>query len=258
MKRWQKNTIAAVIAIPLLVFGAILLYAKVINKADTSAADEFQDRATQAQASTTVDAVATTGAAPATTVDAVATTAAAPASADDPLSGTWSVDPAGDIYVGYRVEEVIAGVNTTATGRTTQVTGTTTFDGLTLSAAEFTADVASMSSDQSRRDAQFTGRLMQVAQFPTASFELTKPVELPGVPAEAEVTTVSATGDLTLHGVTRPVTFDLQGFIAQGRITVTGSIPILFADYAIEEPSTGPVKTEDNGLLEFLLVLSKQ
>ncbi len=269
MKRWQKRTLAAVIAVPVLVFAAILIYAKVINKADTAAADEFKDRAAQAQQSTTI--APTTSVAVATsessvTVDAVATTApvaatvpettSAPA-ADDPLSGAWTVDVTGDIYVGYRVEEVLAGVNTTATGRTTQVTGSTTIDGLTLSAAGFTADVASIKSDQSRRDGQFTGRIMQADQFPTASFTLTQPVTLAGLPAEAEVVTVSATGDLTLHGVTKSVTFDLQGFVAGGKVTVTGAIPILFSDYAIEDPSLGPVATEDNGLLEFLLVLTK-
>ena len=268
MKRWQKRTLAAVIALPILVFAAILIYAKVINKADDKAADEFKDRAAQAQQATTVAAAPTTASAvvvsetPAT-VDAVATTATtattgtAATAGGGPLSGAWTVDATGDIYVGYRVEEVLAGVNTTATGRTTQVTGSATFDGSTLSAAEFTADVASIKSDQSRRDDQFTGRIMQADQFPTASFVLTQPVTLAAVPAEAEVVDLSATGDLTLHGVTKSVTFDLQGFVAGGKMTVTGAIPILFADYAIEDPSIGPVATENNGLLEFLLVLTK-
>ena len=265
MKRWQKRSLVAVVAIPILIFAAILIYAKVINKADTQAADEFKDRAAQAQQATTVAPTPTT--APAVvvsespeTVDAVATTAAGattPPLANDPLSGAWAVDNTGDIYVGYRVEEVLAGVNTTATGRTTQVTGSATIDGLAWSTAEFTADVASIKSDQSRRDDQFTGRIMQADQFPTASFQLTQPITLPGTPAEAEVVTVGATGDLTLHGVTKSVTFDLKGFVAGGKITVTGAIPILFADYAIEDPSIGPVATENNGLLEFLLVLTR-
>ncbi len=256
LKRWQKRTLAGVIAVPVLVFAAILIYAKVINKADEEAADEFKDRAAQAQQVTTAASTPTTT--PAVVVsETPATVEAVATAAIDSLTGVWSVDGTGDIYVGYRVEEVLAGVNTTATGRTTQVTGSATFDGVTMSAAEFTADVASIASDQSRRDGQFTGRIMQADQFPTASFQLTQPVTLAGVPAEAEVVDVSATGDLTLHGVTKSVTFDLQGFVAGGKLTVTGAIPILFADYAIEDPSVGPVATEDNGLLEFLLVLTK-
>ena len=60
-----------------------------------------------------------------------------------------------------------------------------------------------------------------------------------------------------VHGVTREVTFDLQAFVSGGKITATGAIPILFSDYEIQDPSLGPVSTEDNGLLEFLLVMAK-
>ena len=38
------------------------------------------------------------------------------------------------------------------------------------------------------------------------------------------------------------------------QIGVLGSIPVLFSDYGIDNPSFGAVKTEDNGLLEFVLV----
>ena len=57
--------------------------------------------------------------------------------------------------------------------------------------------------------------------------------------------------------MTREVSFDLQAFVSGGKITTTGAIPVLFSDYAIQDPSLGPVSTEDNGLLEFLLVMAK-
>ena len=40
--------------------------------------------------------------------------------------------------------------------------------------------------------------------------------------------------------------------------SVTGSIPIVFADYNIDNPSGGPAQTEDNGLLEFALNFEKE
>jgi polyisoprenoid-binding protein YceI len=262
MKRWMKVTIAVVIALPILFFGGIMIYAKVINKADEAAAEDFQDRLEEATAATTTTVVAdvadTTAAEVATTAGAVAAdTTAAGAAAANPLEGVWNVDVTGEIYVGYRVEEVLSGVNTTATGRSNQVTGSATITGTTLQAAEFTVDVASITSDQSRRDLQFSGRIMETAEFPTASFVLTQPVELAGVPAEGEVVTATATGDLTLHGVTNSVTFEIQAFVAGGKVTATGAIPILFSDYDIEDPSFSFVSTEDNGLLEFLLVMEK-
>ncbi|MGD9704744.1 MAG: YceI family protein [Acidimicrobiia bacterium] len=262
MKRWMKIAIVAIIAVPVLLFGGILVYAKVINKADETAESDFADRVEAAAESTTAP-VDTTGADPGTTAADPGTTAAdaattvADAAGATPLDGTWTVDTTSEIYVGYRVEEVLSGINTTATGRTTQVTGSATISGASLEAAEFTADVASISSDRSQRDNQFRGRIMEADTFPTASFTLTQPVTLAGVPAEGEVVAASVTGDLLLHGVTRSVTFELQAFVAGGKITATGAIPILFADYDIDNPSTGFVSTEDNGLLEFLLVMAK-
>ena len=267
MKRWMKIAIVAIIAIPILFFGGVLVYANLINDPEDTAESDFAERAeaaaeatTAPSATTSTEAPATTSASAATTAVATATTEATAAGGSDgasALDGTWTIDPTSEIYVGYRVEEVLSGVNTTATGRTTEVTGGATITGTTLEAAEFTVDVASITSDQSRRDNQFRGNIMETDTFPTASFTLTQPVELAGVPAEGEVVTATATGDLLLHGVTRPVTFDLQAFVSGGKITATGAIPIVFADYDIDNPSTGFVSTEDNGLLEFLLVMAR-
>lgn len=35
---------------------------------------------------------------------------------------------------------------------------------------------------------------------------------------------------------------------------MNGTIPVKFADYKIDNPSGGPVTTEDHGVVEFLLV----
>jgi len=67
-----------------------------------------------------------------------------------------------------------------------------------------------------------------------------------------------ATGDLTLHGHTRPVTFSLQAERTSAGIEVSGSIPVIFADWDIPNPSfAGFVTTQNHGLLEFLIKFSK-
>ena len=62
---------------------------------------------------------------------------------------------------------------------------------------------------------------------------------------------------MTLHGVTKPVTFDLEATIRDGKVGIVGSIPILFADFNIPNPSIATIKTDDNGLLEFVLVFER-
>ena len=83
-----------------------------------------------------------------------------------------------DSVVGYRVKETLAGVDTEGAGRTSSITGTMTIDGTTVTTTDLTVDMTTFKSDDSRRDGQFNGRIMEVSQFPTATFKLTSPIEL--------------------------------------------------------------------------------
>jgi polyisoprenoid-binding protein YceI len=187
-----------------------------------------------------------------TTADTVAGTTGATSS--DP-SGTWNIST--DSTLGYRVDEVLFGVDTEGAGRTNQVSGTLVIDGSTATSAEFTVQMATITSDDNRRDGQFNGRIMSTDEFPTSTFVLTQPIDFGAVPAEGETITASATGDLTLRGVTRSVTFDLEAKLEGGRIGVLGNIPISFSDYEIPDPSNQAATVKDNGLLEFVLVFDK-
>jgi polyisoprenoid-binding protein YceI len=116
--------------------------------------------------------------------------------------------------------------------------------------------MATVQSDESRRDRQFNGSIMDTATFPTSTFVLSAPIELGTVPADRQEITATATGDLTLRGETRPVTFDVTARRNGANIEVNGSIPIRFEEWGIPNPSRPGISTEDNGLLEFLLVFS--
>jgi polyisoprenoid-binding protein YceI len=172
------------------------------------------------------------------------------------LAGTWTITSGST--VGYRVNEVLLGQNTTAVGRSTSVTGHLSIDGTDVTAASFSVPMDTIHSDKSQRDAQFDGRIMNVAQYPTGTFTLTGPIDLNPVPAAGTVKDYPARGNLTLHGTTKPVTFTLQAELKNGQIEIVGDIPVLFSDYNIENPSfAGVVTTQDHGTLEFLLVLTR-
>jgi polyisoprenoid-binding protein YceI len=95
---------------------------------------------------------------------------------------------------------------------------------------------------------------MSSDQFPKATFKLTQPIALGVTPTNGAQVTTKATGDLTLRGVTNSVTFDVTAKQDNGLIGVQGSIPVVFNDYKIANPSNGGVTTEDHGLVEFILV----
>jgi polyisoprenoid-binding protein YceI len=172
-----------------------------------------------------------------------------------PIAGTWQPTSASE--VGYRVNENLFGQDATAVGRTNAVTGEIVIDGKVVKSATFTVELTKVSSDKTQRDAQFQGRIMDTADFPTATFKLTTPITLTSVPANGEVVTYKATGDLTLHGKTQPVTFTLKAKRSGSTLDVNGSIAITFDDWGIPNPTFGPVSTDDHGELEFLLVFTK-
>jgi polyisoprenoid-binding protein YceI len=168
--------------------------------------------------------------------------------------GKWAITS--DSVVGYRVNEVLFGQSNEAVGRTSAVTGSITVEGTTITAASFTVDMTTVTSDQSRRDGQFNGRIMNTATYPTATFTLAAPIQLGSIPDDNASQTAQAKGDLTLHGVTRTVAFEVTGRYEDSTVQVVGSVPITFADWGIPNPSFGPVTTEDHGLLELSLNLT--
>lgn len=214
-----------------LVYGGILLWTQVINRPEERLGESDLDSAL------------------------VTEETSAPIAEDGDVTGTWTATA--ESTLGYRVPEILGGVDTEGVGRTSQVDGEIVIEGTTLASASFTVDVASITSDNSRRDSQFTGRIMDTATHPQATFTLTAPVELGTIPAVGERITVDVTGDLTLRGTTKSVTFPLTAEYSGSQIAVLGNIDIVFAEYGIPNPSNNFVKTGDSGLLEFVLVFSR-
>jgi polyisoprenoid-binding protein YceI len=139
-------------------------------------------------------------------------------------------------------------------GRSSSVTGQMMVKGTTVKTAGFTVKMATIHTDSAQRDSQFDGRIMDVATYPDGTFALTKPIVLAPLPAAGTIKTYSATGNLTLHGQTRSVTFPVKAELTSSAIEVQGSIPVLFSKWGIPNPSfTGFVTTQNHGIMEFLL-----
>jgi polyisoprenoid-binding protein YceI len=187
-----------------------------------------------------------------TTKPGASTTTALPTTS---LDGTWK--PNDSSVVQYLVPEVLFGQSTKADGKTNDVTGTLTLAGTNVPSVDLTVDLTTVTSDQGNRDRQFQGRIMNTSEFPHATFKLTKPIALGSIPAENTKVTASATGDLTLHGTTKSVTFNVEARRVGNAIEVVGSIPIHFADYGIPNPSFGPAEVGNDGELAFALAFEK-
>lgn len=191
--------------------------------------------------------------APTVTLDPAATSGAPIDAAD--VDGGWHVGDGS--YAGYRVDEVLNGVDATVVGRTAKVTGEVTVTDQTVAAASITVDVASIATDQGSRDSYFRNTAMQTFRYPTATFVLTQPVAATSTPRTGATQTVTATGDLTLANKTRPVTVRMDAAFDGTHAQVVGRIPITFTDFGVQPPSLGFVRVEDTGFVEFSLTLTR-
>lgn len=236
-KRWMKAAVGVPVAVVVLATAGTWGYINLVR-------DDAPERLT-------LESTDTTGA----TGSSTPTTAAAGAASPSGIDGTWKV--ATGSQAGYRVKEVLFGQSTEGVGRTDDVTGQFVIAGSRLTTGSFTVDMTTVASDENRRDNQFRGRIMDVSSFPTSTFEVTEPVALSSVPADGTPVDLRVTGELTLRGTTREVTVDLEAQRSGASIKVAGSIPIVFDEWGIPNPSFGPAETEDSGELEFLLVFGQ-
>jgi polyisoprenoid-binding protein YceI len=175
-------------------------------------------------------------------------------SAGGSVAEQWSV--VAPSTAGYRVNESIAGQKLVAVGRTTSVDGGLTRSGGQVTSVEVNVDLASVASDEARRDQQFRTRIMDVENFPVASFTTQQPISLPNQSGD-QSGTIKVQGTLSMRGVEKEVTVDMKVQQNGSSVEVVGSIPIVFADFEIPNPSIGPVSTEDNGLIEFSVTFKK-
>jgi polyisoprenoid-binding protein YceI len=162
-------------------------------------------------------------------------------------------------FVGYRVQEELAGIGgQTAVGRTPQVSGSLTVRDRTVTAATISADLTALVSDDERRDGQLRRQALETNAFPTATFVLTEPIALPADGEDGSPQQGTATGELTLHGVTRTVEVPMEGRLDGGVVVLTGSIDIEFADYGIQKPQAMIVlSVADHGTMEFQLFFTQ-
>ena len=185
------------------------------------------------------------------------------ASFDGTVSGTWNVG-SGSV-AGYRVREQLATLSaeSDAVGRTDAVTGSITIatsgSTNTLTAGTLTVDTTSITSDKPQRDDRLRREGLQTDTYPTATFTLTKPVDIPAAALAGTASDVTLTGDLTLHGVKKSVDIPAKAQLVNGVIQVAGSLSFPLSDYGMTAPNIGGfiISIADTGTLEFLVNFTK-
>ncbi len=134
----------------------------------------------------------------------MATTTTLPAS-----TLTWKIDPAHSSAEFKIKHMMISNVKGSFNGLSGILTENTT--DASLSSVDAAIDIATISTGDAQRDGHLkSADFFEAEKYPQMTFKSTK-VEKKG---EGDY---SVTGDLTLHGVTKPVTFAVEGPSAPGK-----------------------------------------
>jgi polyisoprenoid-binding protein YceI len=187
------------------------------------------------------------GAATPTTTVATATTSAptpsasATTAATTLATGAWTVSNTSKATV--RVREQLVGVNLPSDAVLLASGATGAFglndDGTFSSDSKITFDLTTLASDQRERDNFVKMDTLQTRQFPKADFVPTKTsgLTLP-MPASGDFT-FKLTGQMTLHGKTKEVTFDVSATRSGNELkaTATAAPSWKFADFGMSAPS---------------------
>jgi polyisoprenoid-binding protein YceI len=151
----------------------------------------------------------------------------------------------------YSVTEQFVGIDfpNDAVGTSTTVAGTLVIaaDGSVPPGSKLTIDLRNLKSDQEQRDGFVKSRTLETDKYPFVEFVPTKIKGLPVMIPTQGQTGFELTGNMTIHGVTKEVTF--QGIATFGRdSTVAGRAKtnFTFATFGLTKPAIGRLMSVDD------------
>ena len=126
-------------------------------------------------------------------------------------------------------------------GKTGAVSGTIVADAAKPAASSVTinVDMSTLDTGNSLRNREMKELYLQTGKFPTASFK--------SVSVSGALPDLTVTGDFTLHGVTKRMTFPVHvALLNDGRVHATTNFKVKMPDFGINVPHNILVTVEDS------------
>jgi polyisoprenoid-binding protein YceI len=153
----------------------------------------------------------------------------------------------------YRVREQLAGISfpNDAVGETDSLKGSILIkaDGtIDATQSKLTADLRTFKSDQERRDGYLQQRTLETEKFPMAEFVAKKAEGLPhplpmGQQAQVGFKLI---GDLTLHGVTKEIVWQLVATLPEAKVSGAARTSFPFETFSLTKPSLARLLSVDD------------
>jgi polyisoprenoid-binding protein YceI len=148
-----------------------------------------------------------------------------------------------DSKVTYTIQEVLNGADKTVVGTTSQVAGdilVNTSDPTQSQIGELKINARTFATDDSRRDNSVARFILQ-SESDANQYIVFTPTSVSSLPSSVKVgdeLTLKVTGKLTIAGVTKEVTFDVNTTLkSQDQLTGTATVTVQRADFNLTIPS---------------------
>lgn len=112
-----------------------------------------------------------------------------------------------------------------------------------IQSLQIVVDLRTLDSGSSDRDSHVRNDTLETNTYPYATFRVTDASVLSGHYVEGQNVTFQLNGELTLHGITRPEIFSMQGRLTGNTITGTASALVHLQDFQMKPPQTTSVVT---------------
>lgn len=158
-------------------------------------------------------------------------------------SKTYEVKPGATSVAEFHAEDTYDSFD----GKTNKVSGSIVADPAKPAAASvtITIDMASLDTGVGLRNKEMRDLYLQTSKFPTATFKSVS-VAGPASIAAGTPADINVTGDFTLHGVTKRMTFPVRVvLLADGRLHATTNFKVKMPDFGINVPHNILVTVED-------------
>ena len=148
--------------------------------------------------------------------------------------------------VRFVVREQLAGAElpNDAIGATAAITGGIVLDAkgkVDSTASRISVDLTTLKSDRDRRDNFIKRRTIVTDSFPTAELVITEVQGLPAKLPSSGALTLTLIGRLTVHGVTKPSTWQVAANVNGDAITGKATTRIKFGEFGMTQPRVAVV-----------------
>jgi polyisoprenoid-binding protein YceI len=155
----------------------------------------------------------------------------------------------------YRVREQLARLNfpNDAVGATESVSGAIVLrsDGAFADGSKITVDMRTLKTDEPKRDGFVREYTLETNRYPLAEFVPRRQKGLPTPLPTSGASTFQLIGDMTLHGVTSEIIWDVAGTFAADAMTAKATTRFNFAKFKITIPKVfGLLSVDDDIRLE--------